>query len=335
MPIKKKLFNAPVVLSFGSGAGKILSKIETVHSIYKIAVNSSQRDLQMIDKQVDEIVVCGEGAGSGMNPNQGREDFYNGLKKIYRFIDDACYEAKASDVDLIPIIVSLGHGFGSGSLTSAVGELKRRYKNSIIMPFVVTPFTWEGEKVINRAYESLKEACGITPCVVISNEEVGSIYKDIGASYDKINDLIGDSITVILRSFSATEGILQTIDKNDFSKFFIHDLATIRHMRIKSAKELTFDDIKEGIGKRWLKVDAKMFKPAPPKLNVTYILDGKGPFNPKVLQELQENITKKDYINKEYIKPLLIERKKIKYCDFVWMESGFKLKCDKNIYGEY
>ena len=49
MPIKKKLFNAPVVLSFGSGAGKIISKIETPQRVYKIAVNSSERDLEMID----------------------------------------------------------------------------------------------------------------------------------------------------------------------------------------------------------------------------------------------------------------------------------------------
>lgn len=335
MSIKKKLFNAPVVLSFGSGAGKILSKIETPLNIYKIAINSSHRDLQMIDKQVDEIVVCGQGIGSGMDPVQGREDLYSGLRKVFKFVDDACYEAKATDIDLIPLIITLGHGFGSGGLTPAIGELQRRYRNSIIMPFVVTPFIWEGEKVIRRAYDSLVEACDISPCFVISNEEVGSVYKDIGSSYDKINDLIGDSISVILRSFSATEGILQSIDKNDFNKFFIHDLATMRHMRIRSAKELTFDDIKEGIGRRWLKVVAKMFKPAPPKLNITYILDGAGPFSPKVLAELQENITKKDYINKEYIKPLLIERKRIKYCDFVWMESGFKLKCDKNIYGEY
>jgi len=334
MPIKKKLFNAPVVLSFGSGAGKILSQIETPPNVYKIAVNSSERDLQLIDKQVDETVVCGQGIGSGMNPTQGREDLYAGLKKIYGLIEDACDEAKAPDIDLIPFIVSLGHGFGTGSLTSVTGEFQRKYKNSIIMPFVVTPFTFEGEEVVKRAYNSLKEATGISPCFVISNEEVGSVYKDVGVAYDKINGLIGDSISVILKSFSATEGILQTIDRNDFSKFCIRDLATIRHMKIKSAKELTFDDIKDNIGKRWLKIDAKAFKPVS-KLNVSYILDGKGPFAPKVLAELQDNITKKDYINKEYIKPLLIERKKAKYCDFVWMESGFKLKCDKNIYGEY
>lgn len=334
MPIKKKLFNAPVVLSFGSGAGKIISKIETPLNVYKIAINSSDRDLQMIDTRVDETVLCGSGIGSGMSPIQGREDLYNGLRKVFRMIDDACYEAKATTVDIIPMISSLGHGFGSGSLTSAIGELQRRYKNAIILPFVITPFTWEGTEVVKRAYESLKEATDVSPCFVISNEEVGSVYKDIGASYESINSLIGDSISVILRSFSATEGVLQTIDRNDFSKFFIRDIATIRHMRIKSAKDLTFDDIKENIGKRWLKIDAKMFKPIS-KLNVTYILDGKGPFSPKVLQELQENATKKDYINKEYIKPLLIERKKVRYCDFVWMESGFKLKCDKNIYGEY
>lgn len=333
MSIKKKLFNAPAILSFGSGAGKILSKIETPAGVYKIAINSSQRDLHMIDKLVDEIVPCGSGNGSGMDPNQGMLDLREDIKKVYKAVDDACFEAKAGDIDLLPLLVSLGHGFGSGSFATAVNSLQKRYKNALLVPFAITPFTWEGEKAIKRAFQALQDA--ESPCFVISNEEVGQQYKDIGSSYSTINSLVGDAISVLLRAFVATEGILQTIDKNDFTKFFTKDLATIRHMKIKSANDLSFADVKEGIGKRWLKVETKVFKPAPPKLNISYILDGKGPFSPKVLAEIYENATKKDYINKDYIKPLLIERKKARSCDFVWMEAGYKLSCDKNIYGVY
>jgi cell division GTPase FtsZ len=301
MPIKKKLFNAPVILSFGSGAGKILSNIETPLNTYKIAINSSARDLQMINNVVDEIVACGSGNGSGMDPSQGKEDINSSISKVFKTIDDAIFESKGSDIDMLPIIASLGHGFGSGSTAYAIEKLTKRYKSSIIVPVVITPFTWEGESAVKRAYEALKEIVQLTPCFIISNEEVGNQYKDIGASYDKINTLIGDALTVLLRAFSATDGILQTIDKNDFKRFFANDLATIRHMKIKSAKDLKFEDIKDNIGKRWLHIESKVFKPAPTKLNVSYILDGAGPFNPKVLAELQENATKKDYINKEYI----------------------------------
>jgi cell division GTPase FtsZ len=332
MPIKNKLFNAPVILSFGSGAGKIISQLN-VPNVYKIAVNSSERDLMMIDKKVDSVVVCGKGNGSGMNPDQGKADFSGKIRQVNKEIEDAIEESKARDIDLIPCIFSLGHGFGSGSSASAVEFLKEKYKNAIILPFVVTPFSWEGKSVIDRAYNALYKVTQISTSFVISNEEVGSQYKDIGIGYDRINDLIGDAVSTIIKSFSATEGIIQTIDKNDFSRFFTGDIATIRHMKIKSAKDLKFSDIKEGIGKRWVKVEAKVFKPVN-KLNIFYILDGKGPFNPQVLGEINDNISKKDYINMEYVKPLLIQRK-ASGCDFVWMESGFKLKLDKNIYGEY
>ena len=43
MPIRRKLFNAPVVLAFGSGAGKILSRMPLPGEYYKVAVNSSAR----------------------------------------------------------------------------------------------------------------------------------------------------------------------------------------------------------------------------------------------------------------------------------------------------
>jgi cell division GTPase FtsZ len=330
--IKNKLFNAPVILSFGSGAGKIISQL-SIPSVYKIAVNSSERDLMLIDKRVDSIVICGKGNGSGMDPDQGQADFSSRSKSVGKEIEEAIEESRSRDIDMIPCIFSLGHGFGSGSIYPAIEFLRDRYKNAVILPFVVTPFTWEGKPVIDRAYLALSRAIQLSTCVVISNEEVGSQYGDIGVGYDRINGLIGDAISTILRSFSATDGIIQTVDKNDFGKFFRGDMATVRHMKIKSAKDLRFSDIKDGIGRRWIKVDAKVFKPAH-KLNIFYILDGKGPFNPQVLGDISDNISKKDYINMEYIKPLLIQRKS-SGCDFVWMESGFKLKLDKNIYGEY
>jgi cell division GTPase FtsZ len=332
MPAKKQLFNAPVILSFGSGAGKVLSNLH-VPDTYKIAVNSSERDLLLIDKKIDTAIVCGKGNGSGMNPTQGKIDVTGKMKALFKEIDTITSDIKIDKIDLIPCVFSLGHGFGTGSIDTVLEGLKTKYSDALIIPFVITPFSWEGKSVIDRAYNALYQATKLSTCFVISNEEVGQSYKDIGASYDKVNALIGDGLATMIKSFSATDGIIQSVDKNDFSKFMTGDLATIRHMRIKSAQDLKFGDIKEGIGKRWLKVEQKVFKPAV-KLNIFYILDGKGPFSPQILGDITDYLSKKDYINMEYIKPLLIQRKSAG-CDFVWMESGFKLKLDKNIYGEY
>ena len=334
MPIKKKLFNAPFVISLGSGAGKILSNIASSDLYYKIAVNSSDKDLHMIKSKVDEIIICGNGNGSGMDPQRGQEDLHKRSRQIFKLIDSVCEETGTEEIDMIPIIATLGHGFGSGSLPELISSLKKKYSNSLIIPFVVTPFNWEGNAVIQRAYDSLT-ALEVTP-VVVSNEEVGTIFTDIGTSYDKINTLLGNLIQAIIQALTATDGVLQTVDKNDFSKFLQGDMATMRYMKLKNAEELTVDLILKKLDKRWFKTDMKKFSfgQMPEKLNVFYILDGKGPFSPKVLGEISEYLSKRDFVNQDNIKPLLIERK-TKGCNFVWLESGFTLKCDKNIYGVF
>ena len=58
MPIRRKLFDAPVVLAFGSGAGKILSRMPLSGEYYKVAVNSSARDLALIENRVDVVLRC-------------------------------------------------------------------------------------------------------------------------------------------------------------------------------------------------------------------------------------------------------------------------------------
>lgn len=336
MPIKKKLFNAPFVISLGSGAGKILSNIASSDDYYKIAINSSEKDLKMIKSRVDEIVIVGNGNGSGMSPHQGLDDIQDNIQKVYKQIDVICEEMSVEEIDLIPIIATLGHGFGSGSLPFIMERFTQKYPSAILLPFVVTPFNWEGKQVINRAFESLSNSLFWGTPIVISNEEVGSDFADISAGYSKINTTLSDLIQYTIKALTAESGILQTVDKNDFGKFLHGELATMRYMKLNSAEDLSVDLIQKQLDKRWLKVDIKPFKigKSLEKLNVFYILDGKGPFNPKSLGDISEYLNKKDFINQENIKPLLIERKS-KDCNFIWLESGFTLKCDKNIYGVY
>jgi len=333
MAIKQKLFNAPLVLSFGSGAGKILSKVSLSDDYYKLAVNSSERDLSIIENDVDVVICCGSGRGSAMEPQQGRLDLSTRLSVLFNKIDDIRKETKIKEIDLLPAIFSLGHGFGSGSLELALSSLKEKYKDALLMPFVITPFTWEGNSVIRRAYEALSKGCKVHTCFVISNEQVGAGCKDVSSSYEKINSHIGNLISIMIRSFSATDGLLQTVDKSDLSSFMSGDLATVRHVRIKSADDLNVETIKHIAGERWLKVVYKAFKPAPPKLKVFYIMDGRGAFSISSLEAVQQYISDKEYVDTSKLKPLLIQRNKD--CDFVWMESGFNLAIDSNVYGVY
>ncbi len=333
MPIKKKLFNAPFIISLGSGAGKILSSISSSDEYYKIAINSSEKDLKMIKSRVDEIITVGAGTGSGMSPTQGLDDIQNSIQKVYRQIDLICEEMSVEEIDLIPVIATVGHGFGSGSLPFILERFSHKYPTAILLPFVITPFSWEGKQVIDRAFNALSTASFWSTSIVISNEEVG---EDISTGYSKVNTLLSNLIQYTIHALTAETGILQTVDKNDFSKFLQGQLATMRYMKLDSANKLSVDLIQKQLDKRWLKVDMKTFKfgKAPDKINIFYILDGRGPFDTKSLSEVSEYLSKKDFINQENIKPLLIERK-TKDCNFIWLESGYKLKCDKNIYGVY
>ena len=334
MPIKKKLFNAPFVLSLGSGAGKILSEVPLSDKYYKVAINSSSKDLQLIESKVDITLKCGDGKGSGMSPIKGYEDMRLGMRDLGKVIQEIKDETKTDEIDLIPLIISLGHGFGTGSSEAILETFEKTYKDTIILPFVITPFTWEGADVVKRAYTKLEKLTEFCTCIIISNEEVGKIYSDIGSSYDRINAVVGELISDFIEAMSATDGIIQTVDKSDFAKLFTGRIATLRGLRFKSADEITLKNIKNNMEQRFLKTQLKTFKPQT-KLKLFYAIDGKGPFQPDKLLELQEFIASKDYFDTSTIKPLLIERKRAKHTNFLWLESGFKLACDKNIYGIY
>ncbi len=60
-------------------------------------------------------------------------------------------------------------------------------------------------------------------------------------------------------------------------------------------RNLKVETIRTNIEKRWLRTEFKTFKKSPPKLNIFYILDGKGPFEPKNLGEINEFIEVREY----------------------------------------
>jgi cell division GTPase FtsZ len=325
---KTRLFNSPVIISLGSGGGRILSKISVPKDVHKIALNSSSKDLLLIGNKIDTSICCGSGTGSGMSPQQGRQDFEGKLTQLLSKIDEISKETKMKEVDLIPIIATTGFGFGSGALPLALEALRSKFKDAVLLPFVICPFSFEGESVIERSYRSLQAACKVSACITISNQVVGSLYGDMTLSYKKINAAVGKVVSVVLKALAAKDAMV-SLDKSDLNKILKGDLVSIRHMELKSAQDLTLKTI-NNLGSRLFEVKFKMFRPSPVKLNLLYICDGRGIFAPSIFEEIQKYIADKEFYNQTELKPLLINRPK--NLDFVFLESGFKLGCDKNIF---
>jgi cell division GTPase FtsZ len=329
---KTRLFNSPVIISLGSGGGRILSKSSVPKDVHKIALNSSNKDLSLIGNKIDVSICCGSGMGSGMSPEQGRKDLEGKLGQLFSVVDDFLKEGKVKEVDLIPVVATSGHGFGSGALPLALEALKSKFKDAILLPFVVCPFTFEGQSVVERSYRSLQAACKISTCIVISNQVVGGMHGDISASYKRINHSIGKAVSVILKALSVKDAVV-SLDKSDLTKILKGDLASIRHTELRSAEDLSIKTITDGIGNRWLDTKFKSFRPSPAKLNVFFIADGRGVFAPAIFEQIQKYISGKEYYNESELKPLLINRNK--NLDFIFLESGFSLGCGQNIFGEY
>lgn len=248
--LRKPLFTIPAVIALGSGGGRILARVKAPDGCLRVAVNSSQRDLALIEDKVDLAILAGDGRGSGMDPAKGLEDALNALDFIPEVIETKCRELGFDTPDLIPVIATLGHGFATGAIGGVLPVLKRVFPEAVLMPFTVTPFLFEEEGPLGRTHEALSALCKDFTCFVLSNEttaaRTGIKYGELGieAVYDAINSHIERVVSVLLDALPASEGIVQSLDRADLGKIITGELATICVTQAPLAADITVDKIK-------------------------------------------------------------------------------------------
>jgi cell division GTPase FtsZ len=310
MKKKETLFNIPVVVAVGSGGGRILSSLNTKSfNGYKIAVNNSVRDLALLKNVDSKICVGNDQGGSGMSVEKGRRDFLQGASQVLRVMKTQC----RTKPDIIPVIATLGHGFASGSIPEMLRILKRTYPDSVTLAWCITPFDLQGNEIRGRAYESLRKCrevgATITP---ISNQvainKLGlSQRMPLGQLYQTINREITDILSDLFEAFTTTEGVIESLDRNDLKQIWVGESALISRVTYPDASSINGGSLKDA--EQRLLVDVNYLEGAE-QPTATYIIDGPGEITVDQMTELSNSLIADYKADMTYFKPLIIQRKR-------------------------
>ena len=123
-------------------------------------------------------------------------------------------------MSLIPLIVSAGHGFGSGSGPKIVEDLQKMFPKAPVIAFVTKPFAFEGAETLRRAEECGRRIASKTGTILLDNQYVAEVVgmgQTIGRILYKVNLYIGSAINTFLR-IATSETVLAGIDRTDLKK---------------------------------------------------------------------------------------------------------------------
>jgi len=212
----------PFIIGSGSGGCRIASKL-AIPGVRRICVNSSWRDLDSLPGDVVKV-RCGDGSGSGMSPEKGAKDYLKmgGREGLLEAVDRILSEEAVSKdhVDVVPIIISAGFGFGSGSGPMIVEDMSKAFPKAAVIAWVTLPFFYEGEEVRGNALKCFKAVASRAATIAIDNQHVAEsagISLTIKDIFSRINMKISDDILTLLRAATSTN-TLTTIDRSDLKK---------------------------------------------------------------------------------------------------------------------
>lgn len=297
---------------------------------HRIAVNNSERDLALLGRTVEERICVGDDrAGSGMDMAKGKQDFLQSSGEVLNAVKGAIKKRKFTEPDIIPVAISLGHGFGSGSGPEALKMLKGEFPNSVILAWVITPFEFQGKEIRERAYKSIRECIAnkstITP---ISNQvaaqKLGLNQESMSLShlYSSINREISGIMTNLFSAFTAVDGVVESMDRNDLRKIWTGDSVLISMVTYPTASSIGTNSLKDSEAK--LLVDVEYGEGAE-QPTVTYIVDGPGELNVKQMSELGNALITTYRADMTYFKPLIVQRPK-KDTSFITIRGNMQLE---------
>lgn len=346
------LFNVVSVMPFGSGAGNVISQVETPPDCLRIAFNSQGSDLTRIKDSVDIIIPCGDPPykGSAHDPEVGKQHIDSVIDLTSEAINTICKGRKILDPDCIITIHSLGYGFGTGSIKPILTKLKKDFPNTVLLPIAITPFSIE-RGGIERAHEALGEASKVTTVFVVSNETAAERLAGEPKSkeslenmmklpkpevYERINFVITGIINGLINSLTSTKAPLQSIDRSDLRSIINGPLGVISWAPLSSFEELKMDTINNAEKNEFFTLVGRKKFPEIPGIRGTYIVDAPGNISLAQEKMLAEYLENKYSADPAHIKPLQISRPDAGRGHIIFIKSGFGLgKEDGNICGYF
>jgi cell division GTPase FtsZ len=298
---------------------------------HRVAINNSERDLALL-RRVDEKLCVGEDrAGSGMDLEKGRTDFLHDEQRLTEIVTEQCGKKKISEPDIIPVIASLGHGFGSASLPEACRALRQQFPSVILFAFAITPFDFQGEGIKERARVSLRRCrenkITTTP---ISNqaasEKVGLDPKTLPLMklYGRINEDLSGLLTALFDALTAKGTIIESIDRNDLRRIWSGVSSLIMRAKYPSISAIGPRSIDDAERNLFLNVK---YEASDQPSTVTYIIDGPGDITVQQLADINMLLVQKYKASLDLLKPLIVQRKR-PYVNLLVIRGGVNLAID-------
>lgn len=202
------------VIGIGGGGGNIVSEIASkVSKASFVVANTDSKSLKSCNRKVIKFQFgqnFTHGLGTGMNPELGREAALSEKERIKKLCQGQ---------DLCILVASLGGGTGSGAV-STFAKISKNLGNLTYGIFTL-PFKFEGEKKMEIAINSLKEARGhFNAMTIIPNERVfQTINKEtpLKEALSTINKFLSESL----------EGLIETIYEPGLINIDFADFKTI------------------------------------------------------------------------------------------------------------
>jgi cell division protein FtsZ len=199
------------VIGIGGGGGNIVSEIASeISKASFVVANTDIKSLKSCSKKVAKFQFgqnLTHGLGTGMNPEFGKAAAQSEKERIKKLLEGQ---------DLCIFVVCLGGGTGSGAV-STFAKISKNLANLTYGIFTL-PFKFEGEKKMEIAINSLKEAKNhLNIITIIPNERVFQIInKDtpLKEALSTINKFLSESLKGLIETIY--EPGLINIDFADF-----------------------------------------------------------------------------------------------------------------------
>jgi len=199
------------IIGIGGGGGNIVSEIASeISKASFVVANTDIKSLKSCSKKVAKFQFgqnLTHGLGTGMNPELGKAAAQSEKERIKKLLEGQ---------DLCILVVCLGGGTGSGAV-STFAKISKNLANLTYGIFTL-PFKFEGEKKMEIAINSLKEAKNhLNVITIIPNERVFQVIsKDtpLKEALSTINKFLSESLKGLIETIY--EPGLINIDFADF-----------------------------------------------------------------------------------------------------------------------
>lgn len=244
------------VIGVGGGGGNTVSRMREVgiKGGEIIAINTDAQDLLYANS--DKKILIGrelsKGLGAGSNPRIGAEAAKEQQQEIKKKIDDA---------DMVFITCGLGGGTGSGA-APIVAEIAKK-QGALTIGVVTLPFTVEGQKRIENAFDALERMESIVDTlIVIPNDKLLELAPDLPlpTAFKVADEILTNAVKGITEL--VTRGGLVNLDFADVRAIMSNGGVSLIGLGESDSNQRASEAVEKAINNPLLDVDIKNAKGA-------------------------------------------------------------------------